>query len=314
MRQRLSKSQKIIIIILGVTLVTQIFFVAPFLTANTQGAPSSDDAKAAAEISNLTGVKAEEVIRIKQAVGSWNAALEVLKSRHPGGIEAQKEQRSMLLAQAGTGEELVQQLTAQGYTRDEIMQAKLLAERVQSQLQELTDSKRQPLVEQPSMELLSGKKGKDREEAYRKLAESFQAQKAIAFMLQLKKEFGSLEAVLDEYLLSLQAELDLGQYVNDKEAYLKAKNNAMAGLTPDRIVTLSVMEQDLLEKIKTDNHKSVKEDPLNTDLSSVRNQESKEKLSPLPEVPSPAVKDVKPMNPADQIRNELNAINPNKPF
>ncbi|CAG7658642.1 hypothetical protein ACFQI7_32640 [Paenibacillus allorhizosphaerae] len=317
MRKRLSETQKkVMVILLGVTLLSQVFYVFPFLSSHPQQtlAQSGDEARAAAEISNLTGVRTEEILRIKHTDLSWNQVLEVLKNRHPNGIEAQKEQRSSLLAQAGTGDELIKQLMEQGYSHEEIMQAKLLAERVQSQLQELTDTDRKPLVERPSAELLPDRKGKDKAEAYRKLAEGFQTQAAIVFMLELKSAFGSMEAVLDEYLLSLQAELKLEDYLKDKDAYLKAKADKLAGITPDRIVTVSSLEQELLEIIKADNQ-GLKDDPMSGgSLSSVQNKETKVRDSPLPDVPVPSVKDVKPVNPADQIQKELNALNPNKPF
>ncbi|THF72583.1 hypothetical protein [Cohnella fermenti] len=269
---------------------------------------AQDDGTIAADISNMTGATTEDILKLKRTGMNWNEVLEKLKQTGYDNSE-KKEQRTELLA--GTGiEETMTLLVEKGFSQEEITEARMLAERLQFQLKELSaaDVGAAPTVSLTGTE----NKGDESLQAILKMAEQFDLSEAVYNMVLLKKEFGSYEAVLDEYLLSLQIEVDLQQYMSDKEAYLKAKQEKSAGLAHDEIVTSSVVETALLEKIQRSN-RSLQGDDVgvaNAVLpSSVQDSNSS---TPLPDVPQPVARDVKPANPADQVMREIEAINPNR--
>ncbi|MDR6553470.1 hypothetical protein [Paenibacillus qinlingensis] len=312
MKQFFYKNRKFIAVIIGVSLIAQMFlFVVGDKALTTTNAESSqsDDNKTAADISNMTGVKIEEILKLKQSGLSWNEVLDKLKQAP--NTDTQKGNRSNLLAGMELGEDAVAKLIAQGFTNEEIMEAKMLAERVQFQLKELVnDTKITPQV--PVLEIKLDTKKDDKLSEFPKITEQFDVNSVLYFMLMLKKDFGSLEAVLDEYLFALQIGINLEDYIQDKDKYLKAKEEKSIGLTRDKVITMSVIESALLEKIQQNNQTAKDEFTTQGKAGSATTKDTKEK-SLLPDVPLPTVKDVKPGNPAADIMKEVNVLNPNKP-
>lgn len=269
---------------------------------------AQEDRATAADISNMTGATTEDVMQLKQSGLNWNEVLERLKQTGHDN-RSEKEQRSALLA--GTGlEETMTQLEQKGFTQEEITEARMLAERVEFQLKEVGgDRGSSPTIAASDKE----KKGEEgRLESIASLAEQFILSEAFYDMVVLKKELGSYEAVLDEYLLSLQLGISLQQYVSDKEAYLKAKQEKSTDLSPDEIVTAADIEMVLLEKIQQNNRDIQEVTPAVSDIVGAASVKDSNPSTLLPDVPQPAVDDVKPENPADQVMREIQAINPNR--
>lgn len=309
------KNIKFIALFIGIALIAQMFlFVLDDKALTQTNAESSngqsEDNKIAADISNMTGVTIEEILKLKQTGLSWNEVLGKLKNEKSSDSQNDKNKRSELLAGTGIGEDITQKLLAQGFSNEEILEAKMLAERVQFQLKEIVnDAKVTPL--NPVPEVNPDKKKDDKTSAFQKIAEQFDVDSVLYFMLVLKKDFGSLEAVLDEYLFALQIGVNLEDYILDKEKYLKTKEEKSIGITRDKVITMSVVESALLEKIQQDNQTD-KDEFMIQGKGDPSSKDSKEK-SLLPDVPLPTIKDVKPGNPAAEIMKEVNVLNPNKP-
>lgn len=313
MKRFFQKNMKFIAVIIGISLIAQMFlFVAgdKVLTQTKAESSQSDDNKIAADISNMTGVKIEEILRLKQTGLSWNEVLDKLKRTPSSDSLNDKGKRNELLSGAGLGEDVMTKLLSQGFTNDEILDAKMIAERVQFQLKELiNDTKAAPQV--PVLEINSDKKKDDKTSTFQKISEQFDVGAVLYLMLVLKKDFGSPEAVLDEYLFALQIGVNLEDYIQDKDKYLKVKDEKSIGLTRDKVITMSFIESALLEKIQQ-NNQMAKDEFLTQGKIEGASKDSKEK-SLLPDVPLPTVKDVKPSNPTAEIMKEINGLNPNKP-
>lgn len=271
-----------------------------------------DDVAIAADISNMTGVKTEDIFKLKQSGLTWNEVLEKLRKTGDDN-RSDREQRSELLAGAGI-EETISKLQKQGYSEEDILEAKMAAERLQFQLQDIAGNHAaKPEIPLPAAMTEEEKKGRTKE-TIRKLADQFDLSTAVYGMVVLREELSSLEAALDEYLLALQIGIRFELYFSDRKAYLKEKEEKSAGLTQDEIITASVVERVQLEEVQEDNRMMTEgrftahpEQQVSTSL------QDSEKESLLPDVPQPGVHDVRPENPAEKIMQEIEALNPNRP-
>ncbi|EMS70473.1 hypothetical protein [Ruminiclostridium cellobioparum] len=337
-----SKKYKIVALILALVLITTTIPLTILGIDNlkpdtiTVDNASSEDKRIASEISNETGVSIEEVFELKAYGRSWNEVLTFLRNKSTMGESSNKNKRDDLLLNAGLDEEYMKKLKKEGFTEDEISEAKLIEERVIFQLEEITSKTEAnqlnssgtaglPNPSGPSVNAINQPNQADTGKLafdvgntdsnadiimYQKLYEKIDIKNAIYFMLKLKADFGSCEKAFDEYLFSLQADIDLNDYIKDKEAYLKSRDEKKLLLDDRNVITLEKIEAKSIEKIQTEDRDS--------DLISDQNQAADKSLSeaapketsPLPDVPKPNSVDVKPKNPTDEIMNEINGINP----
>lgn len=267
----------------------------------------SADPSIAADISNLTGVKTEEVLKLKQSGLTWNGVLDQLKAGN-GGTDEQREARSGLLAESGM-EDIVAKLRESGFEDGQIHEAKMLAERIGFQLEEIASGTGAP---QPAVPV-PGEDGTDTAlEAIRQVAERYEAGMALYYMLVLQKELGGPEAVLDEYLLALQIGIDLEDFARDREAYEQAKAEKLASLKPTDRVTAAGVDEAMLERFRQ-NPVSIGASASEAGATDTAKLEGTKADSVLPDAPVPEMRDVRPVNPAEQLRQELDALNPNLP-
>lgn len=267
----------------------------PVTGQSPAGQADSETLRVVADISNMTGVKVEEIIRLKGGGRTWNEVLDILKGyKEAGGRE--RDKRYSLLEQSGLGREFVFQLKEEGYTEDEILEAQWLVERVVFQLSEITRADNTAA-------------GLSDTTPYSELSQKIDIGTAVYLMLKLKEHFGSMEAVLDEYLCALQIDVNLELHLIDRGAYLKEKEAMMPGLGNESIITMADIEERMLEKIRQDNTKDMDVTGFNTGREVL--SESKDPQNPLPYVPVPKVEDVIPRNPAHDVMEEIKVINPN---
>lgn len=337
-----SKKYKIVALILALVLITTTIPLTILGIDNlkpdtiTVDNASSEDKRIASEISNETGVSIEEVFELKAYGRSWNEVLTFLRNKSTMGESSNKNKRDDLLLNAGLDEEYMKKLKKEGFTEAEISEAKLIEERVIFQLEEITSKTEAnqlnssgtaglPNPSGPSVNATNQPNQADTGKLafdvgntdsnaditmYQKLYEKIDIKNAIYFMLKLKADFGSCEKVFDEYLFSLQADIDLNDYIKDKDAYLKSRDEKKLLLDDRNVITLEKIEAKSIEKIQTEDRDS--------DLISNQNQAADKSLSeaapketsPLPDLPKPNSVDVKPKNPTDEIMNEINGINP----
>jgi hypothetical protein len=268
----------------------------------------SEDERIAAEVSNMTGVSTKELLELRQSAKSWQEVLEKLKYYEKNQDENSRELRSKTLSQLGLEEDFSERLTME-FKNEEIMEARLIVERLIFQLQEITE-KEQTKVLTPSVEVNEVKQGEIDISSYEKLLEELHLETAIYLSLKLDEDFGSIEAVLDEYLFALQMDLQFETYLNDKTQYMKNREEKSLGITQDKVITLAKIEEKMIEQIQSNNYVN-QSFTVDTGAVSTGN-ENQSFTEDHVESPIPEVRDVKPQNPADQIREELKVIDPNK--
>lgn len=267
-----------------------------------------EDERIAAEVSNMTGVSTKEILELRQSAKSWQEVLEKLKGYEKNQNENSRELRSQSLANIGLEEDFSERLTKE-FTNEEIMEVRLIVERLIFQLQEITE-KEQTKVLSPSVTVSESKQGEMDISSYEKLLEQIHLETAIYLSLKLAEDFGSIEAVLDQYLFALQMDLQFETYLKDKTQYMKEREEKSLSITQDKVITLAKIEEKMIEQIQNNNNVN-QSFSVDTGTESAGN-ENQSYIENHVESPIPEVRDVKPQNPADQIREEIMVIDPNK--
>lgn len=272
------------------------------------------DKQIVADISNLTGVPSEEIVKLKQTGLSWNEVLEQLKYKE-GASERQREARSSLLTEENMVE-TVAKLRKSGFSDQDIQSAKLMAERIEFQMKEIVGASEVSSPLNPVAGTISSKEEDDRKEALPGIAENYDSASAVYYLLTLEEEMGGSEATMDEYLLTLQIDLDLQLYMDDRDSYLKSKEEKTAGFMPDSLVTAVYIEETMLQQMNQ--RELADSSEIGTTATSINHEKpavpegivtefAKESFN-VPEVPK-----VNPVNPSEQIQQELDSLNPNLP-
>ncbi|HEX2927138.1 MAG TPA: hypothetical protein VHP38_12920 [Ruminiclostridium sp.] len=313
--KKISRSHKLVAIILAsVILLGSVPIAYTSLVANA-GNPvnsaSSEDKRIASEISNETGVAVEQVLDLKNHGRSWNQVLDILKTRVNAKESSNKSTMQNMLLNTGLDGEFLAKLKKEGFSDESISQVRMLEERVTLQLQEITsDSGKDSVkVDKPSAGTLQNDKDNDDLSAYQELAKKIDIKNAIYFMLKLKNDFGSYEKVFDEYLYSLQLGIDLNEYIKDKKAYQKEKDEKKLLFNEQKIITLEKIEEKSIEVLQKSNKTDDKQAAGSENVKPGKSNTVNEK-NPLPDVPKVEAKEVKPQNPTDEVMNEIKTINP----
>lgn len=297
------KHYKYIAILLGIVLTVEVLLFSLSAVGGDSRVVANDNHKIAAELSNMTGISTDQILKMKSTGKTWNEIIETLKQDSSLDLQSGKEDRSLLLMNMGLDDQAVERFMAEGYAEQEITEAKLLAERVVFQLRELVQST-ESIVNMDREDL--------ERDTFRTVAEQFNMEAAVHFMLRLKVEFGGYESVLNEYLSTLQLGLNLENYLVDKEQYLNDKEIKRMEHIGERMVSLSEIERALLEQIQSQN--SANSEAMTNPGSLEQDASVDTEIEiPLPEVPTPSALDVKPKNPAQSILDEIKRINPNDP-
>lgn len=283
-----------------------------------------NDQAVLADISNMTGVPVGEIAKLRAEGADWNQVLSKLKAEPYLSVAGDRVSRMGALTGEKDGEAVAAELIQAGFSREQIMQAKLLAERVQMQLASIAGNEifRNPTPLVPTKKVGTETSTKDEEEmeAYSKLAAAFRTSEAISFMVRLQGELGGMEQVLNEYLLTLQLELTLEDYAADPKAYEEAKEKRRSLIPLFRAVTIQSIEEEALKQLQESNNReqenTVTSGQSGSDKDNALLASMPEGLTaPLPDLPAsaaPGVRDVKPVNPAEQVMKEIDHLNPNK--
>ncbi len=305
---------KPVAVVLSAALIAQIFMFSMNTfgsndTVNNVSAGESEDTRIATELSNMTGLTVEEILDMKTSGVSWNQVIEELESLNGADSSRGREERITLLSASGLDEADMKRLQEEGFEENEILEAKMLAERVYSQLKDIADSESTVNIK-PEVDINTDHDQDDLED-YKQLLELFHVGDAVELMLQLEQEFGSFEAVLEEYILTLQIEVDLFMYLRDKVSYeLEKEEKRLQHVEP--LVKLLDIENKMLEKIQAENAVD-RDEPIVGQFDSI-GQAEEVGNHPLPDVPSPTAEELKPTNPTDAIMKEIEILNPNEPI
>jgi len=273
---------------------------------------SSQDKEVINEISNMTGVKVEEIVRLKTASNTWNDVLDKLKLTSAKDSQDAIQARGNLLAESGLDADYIKKLRDEGFADSKIIEAKSLAERVTSQLKQILDAN-QEVPSKPTNGL--DEVGPDQEDvneqelgAYKELAGKIDLKTAVELLLKLENDFGSMEKVFDEYLLSLQIGVDLNQYLIDKEAYEKAKSEQSAKFDLNKLITMAAIEAKVLELLQNENISNRNTPEAVPDKQTDSNNVVKDDNDEIPTSPLPDVHNPKPPNPQEELMKEVNDL------
>ncbi|MBD7912107.1 hypothetical protein [Clostridium cibarium] len=141
------------------------------------------------------------------------------------------------------------------------------------------------------------------------LQNKIEENKAVCLLLKLKDKFGGYEIVLDEYLLSIQLNIDLEKYLTNEDDYKKEKDENINKIKNGEIITSSKIEQVYLEKVQQETNntknsdKNVEDKSMNNGLSNdMNNNKSKnEKFN--------NTNDSKVQHPTEDAMREIDDIN-----
>ena len=269
---------------------------------------SEEDLKTASDISNMTGVKTEDILAMKKEGKTWNEILDSLKNNKSSGSSGE---RNGLLSQSGLSESYVEDLKKEGFSDNEITDAKIIAERVLFDLNEIVSAAN---LQNPVSPLPPNTVTAD-DSAYTELAGKFDMPSAVTLMLRLKDDFGGTEQVLDEYLFSLQAGLDLSEYIQDKASYKKKRDEKSRMMNTADIITIQKIEEKMLETIQNANKANVNaalpgKSPEGTQDSGDVPKETDNSPIPADILPGNGTKAVRPENPTEKIMDEIKELNP----
>ncbi|MBU3134601.1 hypothetical protein KPL40_19535 [Clostridium gasigenes] len=139
------------------------------------------------------------------------------------------------------------------------------------------------------------------------LSNGIEENKALYLELRLKNKFGSLKSTLDEYILSLQLQIDIEKCVDDKENYDREKVEQLKKIKEEQIITLDKIEETYLEKPKeeseTNNGNGSKGENYNSNNDiNISGKNSNEKIIN-------GDKNIKVKKPTDDVIKEINGIN-----
>lgn len=284
-----------------VTLVI-VIFVAPiiFETVSTKISNntniSSEDKLTAEKISNITGEAAEKIEKLKGGSKDWNEVLDKLK------VKSGKQNSLTDTKLQENFDDIVKDLLKQGYSNETIMEAKLMAERVETELEDIN----QQYEAQLNAAAADENNKEDEVQPFLELQKKYKPEDALIFLLKLKTFFDTREKVLDEYLYSLQIDIDLNLYMKDKNEYEKEKSDKSSQIDTNKIINLEKIEEKQLELIQKQNKNTKSEVESNKNNTSEGNATSisSDKDSPLPETT------INHNSPSEnQVIDEINNIN-----
>lgn len=268
---------------------------------------TGSDERIAYELSNMSGVPVEKIISLKSEGLTWNEVRELLRDQEQKEVQDGKDSRDSLIVGSGMSEQTISQLVAEGYEKQTIVEAKLVAERTAYQLSELIQGVDHipvtpaPVIEQGISDDMETK------ERYRNIHVQFQLEDAVMLMLSWLPHYDSLRQVLNEYLFMLQTGLEVNRYITDWDGYQEEKNRILRERVGEDWITAEMLEKELVEVVQK-SHKQ----PENKDIEDIPKSPylvvNSDQHIPIP--PNPNVADVKPLNPTSAIYEEIRSIDP----
>lgn len=310
-----SKTKKGIALFLAVVLIFSSIIIVNESIVSTGRAKSETnpniDNKIVSDLSNMSGYSTEEILKLKADGMNWNEITEYLKSQgNKVNISKMKEEREKRLVEIGLGEDLIKQLYNDGFSKDEINSTKMFVERIIFGLREICgdntklQTNTKVIAEPNQVESLEIEI-----ESYSKLLDKISIDEALYFIVKLKNEFGSMDKVMDEYILALQIDLDFGLYIKNKDEYIKQKAEKVLILDMQKIINTEKIETKLLQKFSNKNESYKENDRIGISAKSdkIVNNDF-EQFGKDAKLPSPDIKVVRPLDPSQEIQNETQKL------
>ncbi|HOV24814.1 MAG TPA: hypothetical protein PK566_00440 [Pseudobacteroides sp.] len=147
----------------------------------------------------------------------------------------------------------VNALLNEGYKKEEIDGSKQYVQGVMSNLNQIVSfSSSNSIIPQPGIEDDSS----DDVSRYQDLSTKIDMDKAVYHMIKANSLLGGKEKVFDEYLISLQLDLDINELITDRAIYEKKKNEKLTGVDQGSLITADDITQKMLESIQKQNERN----------------------------------------------------------
>lgn len=264
---------------------------------------SEADRQTAQQIADMTGASVYQLLEMKASMGSWN---HVLSSIEKNGMDYQDL----------TDDEL--EAMTNKFPEEELKQVSELIARVVFQLQEI--NARVETASQPETLPSPGISGGtvNTEHDFEKLEGQFLRNRAIWLVLEMQQQYGSFEKALDEYLYSLQVEVEFELALTDFEEYEKQIVQKGSQLLRENAITVLVIEQRMLELLSKDQARQEEAmDTLSPESDDVKMPENPKIEKAEPEAQNPKNilpgegHDPVPAKPAAEVYEEIEKIKQN---
>lgn len=302
MNKKVKTVSVILVVALIVTMVAQMtLFKGNLVDAGENYIELTDeDNQKAAEIANVTGVNVKEILKLRESGLSFNEILNEIKN---GDFIIENNENAV-------SDILDKELDKIGVTNEEIEETKTFIERVKFQLEEILSSNKAEVDLSP-MDFEKDEKDDEIDfKEYQKVLYSLENMDyVIKYVLLLKNDIGSLESALNEYFISVQCEIDIKEYFENKEKYEEAKSEKSVLINMDDVITVMKIEDMMLKVLQNkedddkidDKTNEVGEPKVDIDIS-----ETEMPDKPVIEMPKVEIPD-----PQADIKKELEDINPN---
>ncbi|MCX7748317.1 MAG: hypothetical protein N2645_15745 [Clostridia bacterium] len=188
------------------------------------------------------------------------------------------------------------------FSSEELTKARSLVEKIIFNLNEITSLDPTTAVQDPHTD----DNTQNDVSKYTDLLAKIDVDKAVQLIIMLEKDFKGYENAFNEYLLSIQAGLNLDDYTKDRTSYLKAKEDKLKELGLTEIITIDSIENAVIEKIHERNERNRQNNSPNLP-NLPQNSNKADPLVPKPEIPhAPNIELNKPKDPLQDIYKNNN--------
>ncbi|GAE90551.1 hypothetical protein [Acetivibrio straminisolvens] len=149
-------------------------------------------------------------------------------------------------------ENYVEKLKSEGVDPNKIQSAELFVKRITLQLGEIQTFSSSFNPSSPNIDPY-GENSSDTIK-YSELSSKISEDKAVYYLVKLEKNFGSMEEIFDEYLLSLQLDIDFDKYLTDKDSYYKLREEKLSKIAESSLITVEDIERKALESLQKFNN------------------------------------------------------------
>jgi hypothetical protein len=148
----------------------------------------------------------------------------------------------------------VDSLPSEGFKKEELDSSKQYVQGVVSNLNQIISfSSTSDIIPKPGIQESSSS---DDTAKYQDLSTKIDIDKAVYHMIKISNLLGSKEKVFDEYLLTLQLDLDVSEIASDKASYEKKKNEKLRGIDQNSLITADGITQKMMESIQKQNEQN----------------------------------------------------------
>lgn len=197
-----------------------------------------------------------------------------------------------------------QLLQTGGYSKKDIDSARIYVERFISDVNQI-------LTFEESLALQPGSNADENKpenlDVYKELSAKLDENKAVYFMLKLKNDFNGIDKVFDEYLLTLQIDLDIGDYLKDKDMYNKSRTEKLSAKNSLEFITFEQTERKALEDLQKQNEQNQGDLNPNTNKNNLPGGTNPNINPPVPNVPKVDVP--RPIDPSEELKKKIGLPN-----